>query len=390
MTQSTTMQSTDGATTDFRVVAAGILMYMLAPLGMTLIPLVVGAAAKDLGFSDTQVGFLASADLIGLAVAAVSAVFWIHKVSWRTVGLISTLIIIAGNVASAQATSFEFLCVARFVTELGSGGIFSLALVTLGATRNPERYFAIGIGMTIAISVVIFLWLPAIIDASGKNIVFMVHGLVALLVLPSVLWLSTGRAQDSHKEAEASKGSYLPLFVCFVGFACFTIAEGGVWSYVERIGDAAGFSSDHVGQVLAMTQIVSLFAAFAASALSTRFGRSLPIAFGIAVFILGLYLLLQPDGSVYLIAACLTQFAWIFVLPYLLAMCVELDPSGHYYVLTTAFKMGGFSAGPAIVATFLGDNGYALVSWIGVGFLLLSLALVMPLALKLDRAAGTN
>ena len=210
------------------------------------------------------------------------------------------------------------------------------------------------------------------------------------MVLPSVLWLSTGRARDKHKDGEAAKGSYVPLFICFVGFACFTIAEGGVWSYVERIGDGAGLSSEYVGRVLAMTQIVSLFAAFGASALSTRFGRSLPIAFGIAVFILGLYLLLQPDGSVYMIAACLTQFAWIFVLPYLLAMCVELDPSGHYYVLTTAFKMGGFSAGPAIVAIFLRDNGYALVSWVGIGFLLLSLVLVIPLALKLDRTVGTN
>ena len=74
----------------------------------------------------------------------------------------------------------------------------------------------------------------------------------------------------------------------------------------------------------------------------------------------------------------------------LLLMCVELDPSGHYYVLTVAFKMGGFSAGPAIVAMFLGDNGYALVSWVGVAFLFLCLVLVVPLSLRLDRQRGAG
>jgi predicted MFS family arabinose efflux permease len=365
-------------------------MYMLAPLGMTLVPLLVGAAAKDLGFSDSQVGFLAAADLIGLAVASVSAVFWIHKVTWRTAAMVSIAVIVAGNILSTLTTSFELLCLARFVTELGSGGIFSLAMVTLGATRSPDRFFAIGIGMTIALSVAIFLWLPAIIDASGIRIVFLVHGLVALVVLPSMLWLRTGRTRDEHATPTGATTSYIPLFICFAGFACFTITEGGVWSYVERIGDAAGFSSEYVGQVLAMTQVVSFISAMAASALSTRFGRSLPIFFGIAIFVAGLYLLLQPDHSMYMVAACMTQFAWIFVLPYLLLMCVELDPSGHYYVLTVAFKMGGFSAGPAIIALFLGDGGYALVSWVGIGFLMACLVLVAPLAWKLDRRSHTD
>ncbi len=390
MTGNSIAQPLSGISKDIRVGFAGILMYMLAPLGMTLIPLLVGAAAKDLGFSDSQVGFLASADLIGLSVASVSAVFWIHRISWRTVGLVSVVIIIVGNAISSMATSFEMLCVARFITELGSGGIFSLALVTLGATRNPDRFFAIGIGMTIALAVGIFLWMPAIIDASGIGIVFLVHGVVALVVLPFVLWLNTGQAKEDKKPTSSQAGSYRPLFICFIGFSCFTIAEGGVWSYVERIGDAAGFSSQYVGQVLAMTQVVSFVAAMLASALSTRFGRSLPIVFGVIVFIIGLYLLLQPDTSIYMVAACMTQFAWIFVLPYLLLMCVELDPSGHYFVLVTAFKMGGFSAGPAILAIFLGGSGYALVSWIGVAFLLLCLIFIIPLSLKLDRRGPTS
>ena len=49
---------------------AGILLYMVAPLGMTMLPLLVGTVTEHLGFSDNQAGYLASIDLLGIVVAA--------------------------------------------------------------------------------------------------------------------------------------------------------------------------------------------------------------------------------------------------------------------------------------------------------------------------------
>lgn len=91
----------------------------------------------------------------------------------------------------------------------------------------------------------------------------------------------------------------------------------------------------------------------------------------------------------YLLGVCLSQFAWIFVLPYLMAMCVQSDPSGKYYVLITAFKMGGFSMGPAAVATFISGDGVGsslvAASWVGAVFLLLSLVIALPMSLRFDK-----
>jgi len=80
-------------------------------------------------------------------------------------------------------------------------------------------------------------------------------------------------------------------------------------------------------------------------------------------------------------------------------MCVELDKSGRYYVLITATKMGGFALGPAIIATLLVNDGmtdsassglvvqdFAMVSWMGGIFVLISLVLFLPLALRADRS----
>ena len=70
-----------GKITSNKSIVAGLLFYMLAPIGMTLIPLMVGAAATDLGLSDSEVGYLASIDLMGLAFISITAMLWIRQYS---------------------------------------------------------------------------------------------------------------------------------------------------------------------------------------------------------------------------------------------------------------------------------------------------------------------
>lgn len=369
-----------------KTVVAGIIFYMVAPLGMTMLPLLVGAVTTELGFSDSEAGFLASVDLFGIVLAAVTSPFWVHRFSRKRIALLCVTLLLAGNIWSLNATGFIELCSARFIAEIGSGIAFSISLVTLGEREKPDRYFSIGIGSTIALAVVVFLWLPAIIQQQGITIIFIVQILLAALVGIFIGWTPAygEKRSEAHAHAGRKKG-YTRLFLCFIGFSCFTIVEGGVWSYVERIGDFSGLSAEYVGEVLALTQVVSLIASIASSTLSTRYGRFVPLAFGGLVFLISLYLIQQPQPELYLLGGCMSQFAYIFMLPYLMLLCVELDPSGRYYVLITAFKMGGFAVGPAIVATMLDGSGFVVVSWIGVLFLCLSQLLVIPLALRLDR-----
>ncbi len=375
--------------TDNRAIVAGLLLYMLAPLGMTLIPLMVGAAVTDLGLSDSEVGYLASIDLMGLAFISITAMLWVRRYSWHLIARLSLIVIVVGNLLSIWAESFTAISAARFLTEMGSGGIYALALVTLGETKSPDRSYSFGIASTIAVSVAIFLWFPSFIGSYGIDFIFAFHIVLALLILPAIRWLPTSVSIDPQR-ADAGTGGSVPLMLlCFVAFAFFMMAEGGIWAYVERIGAQAGLAADFVGQSLAASQVASFIAALMASALSIRLGRTLPIVGGMTLFLISLYFLQLPTANMYLLGVCLSQFAWIFVLPYLMAMCVQSDPSGKYYVLITAFKMGGFSLGPAAVATLIsgGDTGPGLVaaSWVGAGFLLLSLLIAAPISMRFDK-----
>ena len=375
--------------TDNRAIVAGLLLYMLAPLGMTLIPLMVGAAVTDLGLSDSEVGYLASIDLMGLAFISITAMLWVRRYSWHLIARLSLIVIVAGNLLSIWAESFTAISAARFLTEMGSGGIYALALVTLGETKSPDRSYSFGIASTIAVSVAIFLWFPSFIGRYGIDFIFAFHIVLALLILPAIRWLPTSVSIDSQRGDAGTGGSVPLMLLCFVAFAFFMMAEGGIWAYVERIGAQAGLAADFVGQSLAASQVASFIAAIMASALSIRLGRTLPIVGGMTLFLISLYFLQLPTANMYLLGVCLSQFAWIFVLPYLMAMCVQSDPSGKYYVLITAFKMGGFSLGPAAVATLISggdtDPGLVAASWVGAAFLLLSLLIAVPISMRFDK-----
>ena len=133
-------------------------------------------------------------------------------------------------------------------------------------------------------------------------------------VIPMVYWLPKFVEVQAAITSDGDDRNLIPLIVCFIGFSCIMLAEGGLWSYVERMGSSYGLDSEYVGEVLAATQVASLIAAVLASTLGARYGRSWPIAAGVLAFLLSLYLLLIPDATMFMIAACLSQFAWIFVL----------------------------------------------------------------------------
>lgn len=371
---------------------SGVLLYMLGPLGLTILPLVVGGAVRDLGLNESQAGYLASIDLLGVVLTSVTSVFWIHRISWRKVALASIFLVVLGNVASMYATSFSSISASRFLAQLGSGGIYSLAILVLAQSAQPSRYFSLGISATISLSIVIFLWVPELSLQYGNQVLYGFHSIAALIVLPAILWLPTkGKAKkecvESVNQSNKKQDTYwliAAFFLLFFVSACC----GALWAYIGRIGDVAGFNATYVGEVLALTQVVSFITAIGASVASVRWGRLLPVSVGIVLFVLSMLLIQSPNPLIFMIGACASQVAWIFVLPYLMLLCVESDTRNHFYLLITAFKMGGFSAGPAIVAVLLNSGDLSMVSWVGLVFLGLALLVAFPVCRRLDRTAA--
>lgn len=363
---------------------AAVALWILGPVGVTLVPILIGTASDQLGLTPEQIGILAAADLAGLFVASLSAVYWVRKISWRKACASGLVILIVGNLLSIWATDYLLLCSLRFFTELGGGILLAVLTACIGDVDKPDRYFAIGIAGTILLSIVFFMGLPPLIGLWGASVIYISHAVLAGLAFSAVGWLPVQGCSRAVVDSDAHS-VLVPTFFALMALFCVAAAEGGLWSYLGRIGKDAGFSLAATGRVLAIANLTCVAGALTTSVLSTRFGRTLPLCLGLTIFIIGAVLLNQQVISLYVVGVVLTQFCWGFTLPYIMLMIVESDASGRYFILLIAFKLGGFALGPAIAALFLLPGSYLAVSWVCVAFLLLCLTLIFPLSSKLDR-----
>ena len=88
-------------------------------------PLLVGSMASSLGFSDQQLGYLASSDMTGLFVGSVSASLVVAKMNRRLLAAAGLFMVMLGNYLSIQShqillpfDAVSFLCRNRCGTLL--------------------------------------------------------------------------------------------------------------------------------------------------------------------------------------------------------------------------------------------------------------------------------
>jgi hypothetical protein len=166
--------------------------------------------------------------------------------------------------------------------------------------------------------------------------------------------------------------------------AMFTYYIGvtGVWAYLERIGDSAGLAGATIGNALATSSFLGLIGAALAAAMASKFGRLLPIVSGHVLTIVGIALLTTSlTYPVYLAAVCVYNFAWNYLLPYLLACIASVDVTGRLVASTNGFVGAGLALGPAVVATAYTPGNYDPVLWICCACVGASLLLILRLSL---------
>jgi MFS family permease len=154
-----------------------------------LLPLLIGGFTEELSLNTRQVGWLGSADMIGMFAAAVVATYWIRRTDWRMVALLTSSLLVLCHLLSGWVTAYEVLLAIRVVAGFAGGSMMSIALTCLGDTRNPDRYFALFISGQLGLGSVGLLVLPGVIEQFGLNGAFLslaVLSGLAIAVIPFI------------------------------------------------------------------------------------------------------------------------------------------------------------------------------------------------------------
>jgi len=366
-------------------IRAIVYLAVIGPCVFILQPGFVQGLVEILGFTEQQAGYIASAEMFGLATTTVLLSFISSRVAWRKFVAICILVCTLGNLASLGQSDFETLAALRFITGLGSGGVISLTFTMMGLTQRADRNFGYIIVWVLTYGAFGLLLMPMAYESIGMNgllvffAAFCAGGLAFVRHLP-----------DSGDHVDTAKGS--PNFpialkgLTLSALLTYNIAIGIVWAYLFLIGLDAGMQVQSVANALTVSQFLGIAGAFLAVMFEIRFGRLLPLAIGITGSAASVYYLVGDiGGAEYWIAVCAFNFLWNLSMPYLLATLADFDNKGRMVVHGVSMQFIGYAVGPAIAAQLLGFGYNVINTTAAILFVAAALLLLPGVLAQRDR-----
>lgn len=330
------------------------------------------------GFTDVEAGYLASADMAGMAASTIYISFKMGALKWRLVMLISLLIMMLGNILSAFLTQFEVLLITRFVIGLGEGGVVPLTFAAIALTSRKDRNFGLYISGCLTYAAFALVAMPRAYQWWGMEGIFLFFAGLSAAALFFVKHMPVEGHEDFHGGGRHVSPRMIGLALCAM-FSYF-LAQGIAWAYLFLIGTSGGLAEQAVANGLTISQFLGIAGALTAAALAGRFGRVLPLSIGIGAGIVSLGVLFG-EFSFFLYAAAVGAFnyAWNMVHPYLLATMASFDETGKIVVWAVVMQTVGLGIGPSIGASVITTPGvYDNINWAAMGFFMFSLLCVLP------------
>jgi len=353
-------------------IAAAIIISFVGNAVVIGMPMLVGALADNLDFSEQQLGWLASADLGGMFLASIMTSMVITRVNRRHLALAGIAIAIVANLLSAQFHDFNTLFYTRVVAGIGGGICYSLGVGCLAGTHHTARNFSILMFALVAINAIELYTFPILSDAWGINGIYYTFCLAFSLCLLAVPKLPSFKEESNSVSAEASPSSsikipsYLPK-LCLAAVCSFYITIGSFWAYIERAGVDAGLSDEFITNTLTAGTLFTLLGCVVATWLSRRAGQSKPLLAALTCMAGALSLLAMGiNPIVFIIGNFAFNLMWLFVDIFQLGTISNLDPSGRYAALIPGAQGLAQTAAPSIAGYMLAQNaGYGSVMMLG-------------------------
>ncbi len=363
---------------------AGVTFSFVAIATFLLMPTFIEAAVADLGFTERQAGFLSSVLSLGMTAAAIVSTAWIRRASWRLVASVALTGLLAANGAGMLVRGPVAFIALQGIAGFCGGSLYSLSLTILSDGRRPDRYFAYAIGAQTVYQIGGLVAGPFLIAHGGINAVLALFG--ALCALGLLLVGLVPVHSRTHSVGAPGTGLLsLPVLFALAGCFLFYVNIGAYWTYIERIGVAAGIGVGAIANGLAFGTAASMAGVVLASWLGARRGYLLPIVASAVAIVIAIVML---TGSLHLGAYVASNviygIAWNVSMTYQYGTVNIVDGSRRGVALAPALHNAGGTAGPAMAALVVTASDHGAVLWLVCVSVLASAACFL-VALRLRR-----
>ncbi|NKB97302.1 MAG: MFS transporter [Pseudomonadales bacterium] len=355
-----------------------ILIGVIGPEVFIVQPGFVQGLVAYLGFDEQSAGYVASAEMFGLAATTVLMTFTAHRFNWRKVVGVSVGVMCVANILCLVVTEASTFTALRFIAGLGAGSLVSLSFAAVGLTSNPDRNFGLLIMWVLIYGALVLLAMPTVYDIAGFDGLLIFFALFPLVALPFLRNLPISATASKQIDSGTLTLSPLLRLSALLAMLFYFAAQGAVWTYLFLIGTDAGLDEQDVANGLTLSQFSGIAGAGAAALIAQHFGRSLPLVIGILGGALCLYFFAGVMATiVYVVAVTFYNFFWNWTHPYLMAAMASFDRQGRVVVYAVAMQMIGLALGPGLAATVVEGEGYANVLLLGGTLFVISLLLVL-------------
>ena len=347
---------------------AAIFYSILATAGLFYVNLggaFLSAFVDGLGVERDIAGFIVSANKYGAAFGALIATFIVKNVEWRKAVRLLFIGLIVFDLISTQITNPNILILVRFIHGTIGGLSVGIGLSIIARTYNPDKIFGMLLAVQYSFGSIGILAVPRLVDAYGQGALFatlICFTLMTLIILPFIPDV------DSNNETSTTKSNFyqIPLSGLLVLSLCclflFQAANMGVADYAFELGKDIGLDKNEISNLLTIANFISILGGVLVYIIGIKFGRTIPLCFGICTAAIFTYLLHYSDNvNNYFIANTMTGIAWGFTIPYLLGLCATFDKFGQMAALAGFISKLGLASGPLIGALFIMTQGFSFI-----------------------------
>jgi predicted MFS family arabinose efflux permease len=352
----------------WRSISIGLYMALAGYAVMVGMPALSAAWVELSGFTESQAGRVASADLGGFALGSIITAFLISRMNRRTLTFTGIILAIVGNVLCLYYVTYEEVLWLRIVAGTGSGICTAIALATLGGASHPARAFTMLL-FAFAFTQGGEAQLLPMLSMSGIYYFFISISVIGLFFLH---WIPPHASTDfsdvdvdvtdkegTHHHIHKHVPSYVPWMSLAAIFLIY-VSIGGYWTYIKLANLSTGMEGDAIDVAIAWASYVSVFGCLVTVYIANRYGMSRPLIIVLfcMVFVASM---MVGDMTFLLLLLNIIMFnlLWVFIDVYQMGTMSNFDPTGKFVALIVAAQGFGNLIGPNIAASILDYNlGY--------------------------------
>jgi hypothetical protein len=351
-------------------------------------PIVLAALLGEQRITLSQLGHVASVELLSMGLAAALAGALLPPRRLRTICIAASLVLALGNFLTPLTTG-ETVTALRGVTGAAGGLLIWMTACMIARSNAPERWA--GIYLTVQ---TLAQFIVAAFMASGIEPSRAVHGDFGLLAIAGLVCAMASFALPKAFQVLPKSGAGTASLVMPTARGLAALAANflvlmfivSIWVYYDPIARQAGLST-HVSDTAVY---VSLACQVLGGLLATLFASHLkwyPVFVVCAAvdFVMIMLLGTHPSALLFLVDAAVFGFIWLFILPFLVVMIIEADPSRRSAVFTTGVALLGASLGPTVAGLIISPDDTRGALWFGTACLVLSLAIATALRITNPR-----